>query len=83
VILLLSGFSGAAAAAGYAVPSFPASGEARQTLSKSDAESVKNATVMEICVIFFRMTYICGGLLHCSSGPQAWRRRSTGTAAGT
>jgi len=83
MILLLSGFSGAAAAAGYAILSFPASREARQTLSKSDAEWVQNATVMEICVIFFGMTYFCGGLLPCSSGPQAWRRRSTGTAAGT
>ncbi|HVE39319.1 MAG TPA: hypothetical protein VNM14_05480 [Planctomycetota bacterium] len=63
VILLLSGFTGAAAAIGYAVLSFPASQEASRLLPKSEAEWIKNATTMEVCVVFFGMTYFCGGLL--------------------
>jgi hypothetical protein len=63
VILLLSGFTGAAAAVGYGFLSFPASKAASQVLTKSEAEWVKSATVMEICVVFFGMTYFCGGAL--------------------
>jgi hypothetical protein len=63
LILLMAGFIGTSAAIGYGFLSYPASVEASKLLSKSDAEWVKMATVMEVCVVLFGTMYLSGGVL--------------------
>jgi hypothetical protein len=63
IVLLLSGLTGAAAAVGHAVLTFPGSQDPANALSRSDAEWVKTASAMEVCVVFFAVLYLCGGFL--------------------